>query len=79
MKRPFEGLVTVSSLITLTLRLPAQKLVDWRYFGHCFKVIADGGRSYHTTLDRYPGRPLGLCVGKLTSGGPGAPRRWALQ
>ena len=52
MKRPFEGLVTVSSLITLTLRLPAQKLVDWRYFGHCSKVVADGGRSYHTTLDR---------------------------
>ena len=62
MKRPFEGLVTVSSLITLTLRLPAQKLVDWRYFGHCSKVVADGGRSYHTTLDRQPGRPLGaLC------------------
>ena len=32
MKRPFEGLVTVCSLITLTLRLPAQKLVELEVF-----------------------------------------------
>ena len=32
MERPFEGLVTVCSLITLTLRLPAQKLVELEVF-----------------------------------------------
>lgn len=36
MKRPFEGLVTVSSLITLTLRMPAQKLVELEVFWTLF-------------------------------------------
>lgn len=41
---------------------PGTGIPGWTGLGQCSKVIAGGGRSYHTLLDGCFGRPLGaLC------------------